>query len=166
MSKPKKSRRNDLSYTTSPPNEIYVTLRKRKVSKRGTQISISSSAFLNKSVEELSVVDEDDQKEKVVREKDTKEEENARKQGRSKNLRLYSYDEAPSFLQDNEYILHGYRCFYSTADCWRSVFMLHNEVLQQYNNIDWKYLDSSTRLNFWFDFYILFLFLRKSTAFK
>lgn len=39
------------------------------------------------------------------------------------------YHEAPDHLQDNEYIVGGYRTNYTFWDCTKSLFFLHNETM-------------------------------------
>jgi len=41
---------------------------------------------------------------------------------------LYLFEELPKYLQDNEYIRTGYRCYYSYREAWLSVFSVHNET--------------------------------------
>ncbi|KAL8769025.1 MAG: hypothetical protein Q9194_005563 [Teloschistes cf. exilis] len=50
--------------------------------------------------------------------------------------RLKKWDEIPSWLQDNEYILSGYRQpAYSFASCLRSMARLHNETVNIYSHL-------------------------------
>lgn len=55
-----------------------------------------------------------------------------RNEARAKGIRfkprLYRFEELPAFLRDNEFIRSGYRVFYSYADNWASMLMIHNET--------------------------------------
>ncbi|KAG0746029.1 hypothetical protein G6F57_006627 [Rhizopus arrhizus] len=42
--------------------------------------------------------------------------------------RLLMYDELPAPWQNNKYILSGYRFLNTAADCWYSLFYVHNET--------------------------------------
>ncbi|KAG1473901.1 hypothetical protein G6F56_000677 [Rhizopus delemar] len=42
--------------------------------------------------------------------------------------RLLMYDELPTPWQNNQYILSGYRFLNTAADCWYSLFYVHNET--------------------------------------
>ncbi|KAJ1504305.1 Progestin and adipoQ receptor member 3, partial [Coelomomyces lativittatus] len=44
-----------------------------------------------------------------------------------RKLPLYTFDQIPLFLQDNEYIRTGYRMHYTYKESWASMFFLHNE---------------------------------------
>ena len=44
-------------------------------------------------------------------------------------LPLYSFKQVPKYLQDNEFILSGYRSGYSMLQVWVSLFRIHNETV-------------------------------------
>lgn len=50
-------------------------------------------------------------------------------------LPLYTYDQIPTHLFDNPYILTGYRMGYSTFMCLHSIFSLHNETLNIWTHL-------------------------------
>ena len=70
----------------------------------------------------------DDLLEKKIRSKITSDKIKARRSGKRYRLPLYDFHELPAFLQDNEYILTGYRVFYNWTDSWTSLFTIHNET--------------------------------------
>jgi channel protein (hemolysin III family) len=74
------------------------------------------------------LIDEDDEKMKMCKRKIAEAKRIARETGKPLKLPLFSWEESPSFLQDNEYIRSGYRSFYGYAETWRSIFMVHNET--------------------------------------
>lgn len=47
---------------------------------------------------------------------------------RHKDFPLYDYEHIPQWLEGNPYIQSYYRCGYTTARCFKSVFALHNET--------------------------------------
>jgi len=48
---------------------------------------------------------------------------------RLKYKKVYDYDQVPSHLQSNAFILHGYRHDLSWFECFISFFLFHNETL-------------------------------------
>ena len=51
------------------------------------------------------------------------------------SLPLYTYEDAPSWMQHNPFILTAYRCHYSVSMCFRSLFSLHNETLNVWTHL-------------------------------
>ncbi|KGG52185.1 adiponectin receptor 1b [Mitosporidium daphniae] len=43
-------------------------------------------------------------------------------------MRYFHFHEVPSHLQDNLYILSGYRAHYNFSQCFKSIFAIHNET--------------------------------------
>ncbi|KAI9187920.1 hypothetical protein H9P43_002311 [Blastocladiella emersonii ATCC 22665] len=43
-------------------------------------------------------------------------------------LPVYEFSQVPGYLQDNKYILTGYRSGYTHAQAWRSIVYIHNET--------------------------------------
>ena len=81
---------------------------------------VSSSHELHKLLEE--------EKERQIRQEMAKEEELAVQEGRWTRFVLRDINQIPHFLRDNDYILTGYRVYYSYLDNFRSIFMWHNET--------------------------------------
>jgi channel protein (hemolysin III family) len=54
---------------------------------------------------------------------------------KDETLRYYTYDEAPPIMQDNPFILTGYRCGYTFKMCCRSLFALHNETMNVWTHL-------------------------------
>merc|ERR1711916_66522 len=52
-----------------------------------------------------------------------------------RGYRLYKFDEAPAYLQDNIYVLGGFRVDLPFKTCLRSVFHLHNEISNIWTHI-------------------------------
>ncbi|KAI8898680.1 hemolysin-III related-domain-containing protein [Globomyces pollinis-pini] len=49
--------------------------------------------------------------------------------------RLYSYEELPRYLRDNNWVITGYRAYYSYPESWRSLFEKHNETFNVWSHI-------------------------------
>lgn len=51
------------------------------------------------------------------------------------DYRLLEFHEVPAFLQDNCFVLSGYRCFFSTKVCLYSLLRIHNETGNVYTHL-------------------------------
>lgn len=50
-------------------------------------------------------------------------------------LPLYSYDDIPEYYKGNKYVLRGYRVYYTTSMCIKSLFRLHNETFNIWTHL-------------------------------
>jgi len=57
---------------------------------------------------------------------------------RLKYKKVYDYDQVPSHLQSNAFILHGYRHDLSWFERFISFFLFHNETLKYLDTFLWS----------------------------
>ena len=82
-------------------------------------------------LEQLSLAGEDDDdeaKERHYRERASQMRIQTLQTGKRWKAPLYSYEQLPTYLQDNEYIRSGYRAYYTWNETWASIFRIHNET--------------------------------------
>ena len=53
----------------------------------------------------------------------------------SNRPRLGTFADAPKYLQDNEYIVKGYRIDYGVADIFKSLIAFHNETINIWSHL-------------------------------
>ncbi|XP_048461226.1 progestin and adipoQ receptor family member 3a isoform X3 [Rhincodon typus] len=52
-----------------------------------------------------------------------------------RGIRLYTYEQIPSFLKDNPYITDGYRAYLPSKLCLKSLFILSNETVNIWSHL-------------------------------
>ncbi|XP_048388326.1 progestin and adipoQ receptor family member 3a isoform X3 [Stegostoma tigrinum] len=52
-----------------------------------------------------------------------------------RGIRLYTYEQLPSFLKDNPYITDGYRAYLPSKLCLKSLFILSNETVNIWSHL-------------------------------
>eukprot|EP00347_Sterkiella_histriomuscorum_P005178 403357598 len=91
--------------------------------------------FVQPVKEKVVVVQEDPKIQQELLEKEKRAKAKKIHQNRGREY-IGSYDEAPEYLQDNNFILNGYRInFTTTKKIFKSLFLLHNESVNVWSHI-------------------------------
>ena len=89
--------------------------------------------LVSNDIKEEQVNDNSEDKDKLVNIEKNQNEENIEKE---LNLRIGTYQEAPEFIQDNEYIKSGYILNCSTfKKTFKSLFICHNETINIWSHL-------------------------------